>query len=152
MNIDKLDEIDRKILDVLSQNARISYVELSKIVNLSRVAIKSRIKNLEDSGIIEKYTLEMNLRKMGRKIAVFFELEVEPSKLYEIGNYLASKENITDVYQMTGAGNLHIHAMLELEDELNDFLHEELYSIDGVIKVTSRLIITRFKARLGAKL
>lgn len=152
MKFNKLDRIDIKLLDALSQNARLSYVELSKLVNLSRVAIKSRIENLEKKGIIEKYTIETNLRKLGREVAVFFDLEVEPSKLNEIGMRLASKENVTDVYQMTGNGNLHVHAMLDIDEELNNFLNDEFYSIDGVIKVTSRIIITRFKARLGAKL
>jgi DNA-binding Lrp family transcriptional regulator len=53
---------------------------------------------------------------------------------------------------MTGTGNLHMHALLNKDDELNAFLENELYSIDGVLKVTSRIILTRFKARTGRKL
>ncbi|WP_461207671.1 Lrp/AsnC family transcriptional regulator [Clostridium sp. DL1XJH146] len=152
MKYNNLDEIDEIILYELSQNARISYVELSKLVNLSRVAIKARIKSLEDNGIIEKYTILTNLRKTGKQIAAFFDLEVESTKLYEIGNEIALIENVTDVYQMTGTGNLHVHAMIGINEELNDFLYKKLYSMDGVIRVTSRLIVTRFKARLGARL
>ena len=51
MNVRKVDEIDKKILFLLSENARISYVDIGKEVNLSRVAVKSRIDNLEENGI-----------------------------------------------------------------------------------------------------
>jgi DNA-binding Lrp family transcriptional regulator len=152
MKFKNIDDIDKKILYLLSENARISYVDLGKIVNLSRVAVKTRIKNLEKIGIIEKYTTDINFRNVGGELAVYFELEVEPSKLYLIGSELAKRENITDVYQMTGTGNLHMHAMLNKDIELNEFLETELYCIDGVVKVTSRIILTRFKARMGAKL
>src|SRR6056297_621417 len=152
MNIRKVDEVDKKILYLLSENARMSYVDIGKEVNLSRVAVKSRINNLENSGIIEKYTINMNLRRAGREIAVYFDIETEPKKLYKIGKELAKKDNVTDVYQMTGTGNLHMHALLNKDSELNDFLEKELYSIDGVLKVTSRIIFTRFKARTGRKL
>ncbi len=152
MNIRKVDEIDKKILYLLLENSRISYVDIGKEVKLSRVAVKSRIDNLEKSGIIENYTIDMNLRKVGREIAVFFDIEADPRKLYEIGKTLAKKDNVTDIYQMTGTGSLHMHALLNKDDELNDFLEKELYSIDGILKVTSRIILTRFKARTGRKL
>jgi len=152
MKYRKVDEIDKRILYLLSENSRISYVDIGKEVNLSRVAVKTRIDNLENSEVIEKYTIDMNLRKVGREIAVYFDIEVEPTKLYEIGNRLARKENITDVYQMTGTGNLHMHALLNKDEELNDFLEKDLYSIDGIIKVRSSIILTRFKSRTGAKL
>lgn len=152
MKIRKIDDIDKKILSLLSDNARISYVDIAKEVNLSRVAVKSRIENLEKDGIIEKYTTDMNLRISGRNMAVYFEVKVEPAKLYAIGTELANMDNVTDVYQMSGAGNLHMHALLNEEDELNDFLEYRLYPIEGIIEVTSRIILTRFKARVGAKL
>src|SRR6056297_836963 len=107
MNIRKVDEVDKKILYLLLENARMSYVDIGKKVNLSRVAVKSRIDNLEENGIIENYTIDMNLRKVGREVAVFFDIEVEPKKLYQIGKTLSQKENVTDIYQMTGTGNLH---------------------------------------------
>ena len=152
MKTRKIDDTDKRILYLLTENARISYVDIAKEVNLSRVAVKTRIENLEKDGIIEKYTTDLNLRKIGRGMAVYFELEVEPSKLYAIGNKLAEKEMITDVYQMSGKGNLHMHAVLNADDELNKFLENELYAIDGVLEVTSRIILTRFKARMGVKL
>ena len=148
----KIDEIDKKILYLLSENARISYVDMANEVSLSRVAVKTRIENLEKSGIIKKYTTDLNLRNSGKDLAVYFELKVKPVKLYEIGKKLAQMEFVTDVYQMSGTGKLHMHALLDENKELNEFLEKELYAIDGVVQVTTSIILTRFKARVGAKL
>lgn len=61
----KWDNIDLKILSLISANSRIEYVEISKKLKLTPNAIKYRIKNLEDSGIIKGYTTSINLRTLG---------------------------------------------------------------------------------------
>ena len=92
-----------------------------------------------------------NGEPMIQEVAVFFDIEVEPTKIYEVGNALAKKEHITDIYHMTGNSNLHVHAMLELNREISDFLEKEIYCLEGIRKVNSRFILKRFKAREGAK-
>jgi len=81
MRFNKLDEIDQKILNLLSENSRMSYVEIGKKVNLSRVAVKSRIDTLEEKGVIEQYSIIINPQKIGRTVSAFFDMEVEPQFL-----------------------------------------------------------------------
>ena len=52
----KLDDIDRKIIELLVENGCLSYVELGKRVNLSRVAVRDRVDQLMERGVIEKFT------------------------------------------------------------------------------------------------
>lgn len=56
MYLDGLDNIDRKIVSLLTENSRMSYVDIAKEVNLSRVAVKARIEALEESGVIDHIT------------------------------------------------------------------------------------------------
>jgi DNA-binding Lrp family transcriptional regulator len=56
----QIDKFDRKIIDILTDNARISITELSSIVNLSRNAVSYRIKKLETIGVIKGYTTILN--------------------------------------------------------------------------------------------
>ena len=56
MFLDGLDELDQKILQLLIQNARMSYSEIGQQVGISRVAVKMRVQALEKKGIIEEYT------------------------------------------------------------------------------------------------
>ena len=60
MYLSGLDEIDRRMLDLLTQNARYTYSELGERLGLSRVAIKNRMDALEQRGVIEGYTVIVN--------------------------------------------------------------------------------------------
>lgn len=152
MQFGNLDEIDQEILSLLSENSRMSYVAIAKQVNLSRVAVKQRIDLLEKNDIIEQYSIIVNPQKIGRTVSAFFDIEVEPNKLYEVAYILAEKECITDIYQMTGSSNLHIHAVMKLNEDLEKFLQNELYVIKGIIKINCRLILSRIKTRKSMRL
>ena len=60
MNIQGIDDIDRTIIKLLVDDARLSYSEIGKKVGLSRVAVKNRIKAIEDEGIIKGYHAEID--------------------------------------------------------------------------------------------
>lgn len=152
MKYNNLDEIDHQILKLLSQNSRMSYIEIGKRVNLSRVAVKSRIEAMEKEGIIEQYSIIVNPQKLGRMVSAFFDIQVEPKYMYQVAEELAKKESVTDVYQMTGSSNLHVHAIMQLNEDLERFLKEELYVIKGIVSIESNLIISRIKIRKGIRL
>lgn len=147
----KLDVIDQEILKLLSENSRMSYVEIGKRVNLSRVAVKSRMEALENEGIIERFSIIVNPEKVGRMISAFFDIETEPKMLLEVAEKISALEPITDVYQMTGSSSLHVHGTLELNEDLEKFLREKLYTIEGIVKIDVNVIVSRFKTRKGLR-
>lgn len=73
----KLDEYDLKILNLLKENSRLTYSEIAKKIGLTRQTVMSRIKRLEEDGVISKYTIEVNLEPAGVKEAILI-LEEEP--------------------------------------------------------------------------
>ena len=109
----KLDKIDKKIIEILSEDGRISYVDLAEKVGLSRVAVKDRIQSLMDKGIIEKFTIVVNSEKAGKQISAFFEVEVEPIRPQQVAQNLAANPNVASIYQMTGPSTLHMHVLVE---------------------------------------
>ena len=60
MFLNGLDEIDAKLVELLIENARMSYSDLGEAVGLSRVAVKTRIQAVEKKGVIEGYTAGIN--------------------------------------------------------------------------------------------
>ncbi len=152
MFLKSLDEIDRKILELLSENARMSYVDIGHEVNLSRVAVKMRIQALEERGIIEKYCVIINPEKIGRSISAFFDIEVDPKHLYEVEQMLVKNDDVTQIYQMTGSTRLHVHAVMELNDDLDDFLKNVIYKLPGIKKVDCNMIFARIKDHKGIRL
>jgi len=144
-NIHDLDEIDRKILTLLSENARMSYVDIGEVVGLSRVAVKNRVLALEQRGVIEKYTVIINPQKISRTISAYFEIAITPSSYDDVVELLLKNHYITKIYQVTGSSKFHIHAILNDEAEMDDLLKNVIYKLPGLQDIYVNVILTRIK-------
>ena len=145
MYLKGLDELDRKILDLLTQNARYTYSELGERLGLSRVA-------MEERGIIEGYTVIVNPQKLGSAVSCYYELEARPDVLPEILRRLEACPTVTQIYRVTGECCLHIHAVAADQEELERLMNEVLDRLPGVEKLTTRVILSRVKDVKGLRL
>ncbi len=143
--LSNIDELDKLILQELMNNARISLVDISKKVGISRVAVRARLLELEESGLIDKYTIILNPDKVGHSISVYFDIQVSVEKLTEACEILANEDSIYKLYQMTGNGNLHVHAMFANNKELEKVLKDVIYKLPGLGQVTCNTIIATIK-------
>ncbi|MED4877968.1 Lrp/AsnC family transcriptional regulator [Anoxybacillus geothermalis] len=150
-NLD-IDDIDKRILEMLHENSRISYTDLGKEIGLSRVAVQARINNLIEKGIIEKFTTVINPTKIGMQVSAFFNVEVEPQYLEEVAQKLAEEHAVTSLYHMTGPSKLHMHGIFKNNQEMEKFLTKKLYPMRGVVSVDCQILIKRYKSRMGMKL
>ncbi len=150
-NLD-IDEMDKKILSILHENSRISYTDISKQLDLSRVAIQTRINSLIEQGVIEKFTTVINPAKIGIHVSAFFNVEVEPQYLNQVAEQLANDPAVTSLYHMTGPSKLHMHGIFSNNQEMENFLTEKLYPLEGVVSVDCQLLMKRYKSRMGMKL
>jgi Lrp/AsnC family transcriptional regulator, leucine-responsive regulatory protein len=147
-----IDDIDRRILQLLIENGRMSYVDIGKELNLSRVSIRERVYQLTENGVIEKFTVVINSDKVGKSVSAFFEVDCEPSSLVSVAETLANNPRVASCYQMTGPSTLHMHVLVEDFVKLENFINEELYSLEGITRVESHILLRRFKSRTGLKL
>ncbi|WP_339178539.1 chromate efflux transcriptional regulator ChrS [Bacillus sp. FSL R5-0560] len=147
-----LDEIDKQILTILHEEGRISYTDLGKRIELSRVAVQSRINQLIEAGVIEKFTAVINPAKIGIHVSVFFNVEVEPQFLEEVALKLEEEPAVTSLYHMTGPSKLHMHGIFADDQEMEEFLTKRLYPLQGVVSVDCQMLIKRYKSRMGMKL
>ena len=76
----KLDEIDRKILDALSLNARMPVAELARQVSLSKTPVQARLKRLEESGVIRGYRAQLDPVRLGRDHVAFVEVKLSDTR------------------------------------------------------------------------
>ena len=84
MFLSGLDDLDQKILTLLIDHARMSYSDIGEKVGLSRVAVKARIRALEERGVIESYTAVINPQKISGAISSYFEMETDPDTLQAV--------------------------------------------------------------------
>ncbi len=155
MNEDKevqLDDTDRKIIDLLIKDGRMSYADIGKELDLSRVAVRTRINTLIETGVIEQFTCIVDSEKVGRKVSAFFNVDCEPNSLVEVAENLANNPFVASCYQMTGPSTLHTHVLADNFNQLESFINNELYALKGITRVDSQILLRRFKSRTGFKL
>ncbi|MNZ80750.1 HTH-type transcriptional regulator LrpC [compost metagenome] len=147
-----IDDIDRKIISELNKNGRISYTDLAKKIELSRVAVQSRVNALIEAGVIERFTAVINSEKIGIQVSAFFNVEVEPKHLHQAAELLADEPFVTSLYHMTGPSKLHMHGLFKNHEEMDRFMKEKLYVLPGIMSVDCQVLINRYKSRMGMRL
>ena len=152
MYLTGLDEIDRRMLDLLTQNARYTYSELGERLGLSRVAIKNRMDALEQRGVIEGYTVIVNPQRLGSAISCFYDIETRPDALPGVLEALQACPSITQIYRVTGACRLHVHAVAASQEELETLMRSVLDPLPGVLRIESSVILSRVKDVKGLRL
>ena len=140
-----VDGINRKILQLLMENSRIPYSELANAVGLTRTPTKMRIDEMQQSGIIEKFTVLVPAKYMDKPLPVFFEIATVPQKIEKIAQEVAEHQSIAIVYQMSGGSTLHVHGYFKDIAEVSQFVNEYLSNIEGITNIKSEFIIKRYK-------
>lgn len=152
MFLEGLDTLDRKIVKLLIENARISYSDIGQEIGLSRVAVKARIQALEQRGIIEEYTTIINPQKISGAVSCYFEIETLPDTLVQVTEILEQNETITQIYRVTGNHKLHVHAVSASGEEMEKLIREVIDPLPGVVSCSCNIILSRIKDIKGLRL
>jgi len=116
------DEIDKKILNVLLENSRLSYREIAKKVGVSVVTVLKRIKILENEGVVKGYTAVLDYEKLGYDISVIIKMRIAKGKLFEVEKKLKSQASVFAVYDVTGDFDAVIIAKFKNRRAMDTFL------------------------------
>lgn len=152
MFLDSLDGLDQKIIQLLIQNARISYSDIGMQIGISRVAVKARIQSLEQRGIIEEYTTIINPQKISGAVSCYFEIETLPDTFSEVTKLLKQNDTITQIYRVTGKNKLHVHAVASSSDEMERLIHDVIDPLPGILSCSCNMILSRIKDIKGLRL
>lgn len=147
-----MDEIDRKILDCLQTNGRISNKELARRIHLVPSAALKRLRRLEQTGIIRGYTCRIDHSKIGLDMNVLISVVTsEKAGSIEIGSKLAELPDICDVFDVAGNTSYMIRAVVKDTAGLNDLIIR-LGKIPGVVRTQTTLIMNMIKNELSLNL
>ncbi|MET3696549.1 AsnC family transcriptional regulator [Bacillus oleivorans] len=98
----KIDSVDRKIIDELSENSRLSMSELGRRINLSSPSVTERVRRMESFGIIKKYTLEVDYEKLGLPIQCIIEATVKNGDYKSFKKLIEGLPNVEFCYRIAG--------------------------------------------------
>lgn len=97
-----IDNINRRILNALQNNARLSYAELGKLVHLSAPAVAERIRKMERDGVITGYSLNVNMDKLGLPIVALVQCKVFRAMERQFKELLLTIPDVVECYNTTG--------------------------------------------------
>ena len=132
------DKTDEKIIGFLRDDARESFVEIGKKLKLSESAIRRRVKNLVDSGVIEKFTVEIGETNTTSAIVLIsVDSATDTSK---VSTKLTKLEDVKTVYEITGQYDISVIIRSGNIAEINICI-DELRKIQGVIDTNTVIIL-----------
>ncbi len=127
-----MDNIDKKILNILQNNFRISYRDLGKKVKMAASSVHNRVQKMIDEGIIRKEDTIINPMKAGFDTIAILGLSVDPRKMDEVGERIASYEEVQCIATTTGDHDIVVRVIAEDEKSLWRFVNEKIKTIDGI--------------------
>ena len=119
-----LDEVDRKILELLEKDARMSLKDMAAKVYLSSTAVSSRIERLKKAGVIEGFHVQINPIALGYYTKAFINLEVEPDQKKEFYPYIQKCKNVVACNCVTGEYSMLIEVVFKHTMALDQFIGE----------------------------
>ena len=130
--------------DGVQIDSNITYVELSKKFNVSDVAVRKRVQILKREGIIKRYTIEVDQRKLGFELTAFVGFDVEAESYISIINELKGWKQVQSIFQTSLDHDFLMECWFRNNDDLTAFINK-LNNLHGVTKVCPATVIQRIK-------
>ncbi len=140
-----MDEKDTRILEMLLENARISYTEIANRLNISEGTVRKRIEKLEKDGVIQRYTIEVDPKKLGYGTVVLLGMDAEPKHFLSAARELSKLDCVKWVYTSTGDHMIMAEMWARNTGELSRIISEKISNIEGVMDLCPAILMERIK-------
>jgi DNA-binding Lrp family transcriptional regulator len=139
-----LNDTDLNILKALLEDARFSSRQIAKNVGVSVGTVLSRIKRMEDEGLIKGYSVLMDHERLGYQLTVVTEITVSKGRLVETENEIAKISNVCSVYDVTGLTDAIIVAKFKSREDLGAFT-KKLLSLPYIERTNTHVVLNTVK-------
>ncbi|MEO7809824.1 MAG: Lrp/AsnC family transcriptional regulator [Ramlibacter sp.] len=143
-----MDAIDRKILGILQQDARASLQHIGQTVGLSTSPCWERIRKLEQTGVIEGYTVRLNAQALGLADTVLVQLTLDShsdNTLEKFGETLAAIPEVVEAYLVSGEYDYLLRVAVKDTRDYERLLRDRLYKIKGIRHSKSSFVLRTLK-------
>lgn len=132
------------ILNILRANARTPFVKIAKAVGTSETAVRKKVRRLEEKGIIKKYTVELDTKKIGLPVQAIIGIDTQPEHLIGTIEKFKNMEDVIGLYAASGDHMILLEKWFENSAELAKFI-QSLEKMKGVTKTCPAVILEKIK-------
>ena len=145
----KLDNIDKKILEILQNDGNITNAQLAKDIGLSPAPTLERVKKLEQSGIIQGYHAKLNVQTLGLGVTTFVLISLSSHKINQINLFVEKITAINEViecFHITGSGDFLVKILIEDIPSYHKLILEKLSQIEEIGNMSSMIVLADYKS------
>ena len=145
MYIEGLDVLDNMILNVIKNNARMSYSEIGEKVGVSRVSVKKRMEAMEQKGVIQGYKTIINSSKLPEGISFIIDIEAFPEEFQNVLDTLAEDTLLRQIYTTTGDSRIHAVGTAPNASTLESRVNYLFRNTKGIKKLGWHMLLSTIK-------
>lgn len=132
--MEKIDNLDKKILSILSQNARIPFKDVAAECGVSRAAIHQRVQHLIENGVIMGSGFDVNPKSLGYSTCTYVGITLERGSMYkDVVDCLRQIPEVVECHFTTGPYTMLVKLYAKENEQLMQLLNGRLQSIPGVV-------------------
>ncbi len=132
--MEKVDKLDRRIMSILAQNARIAFKEVAEVCGVSRAAIHQRVERLKELGVITGSGFSVNPKAVGYGTCTYVGIRLERGSMYkDVVKKLDKIPEIVECHFTTGPYTMLVKLYVRDNEQLMELLNGTLQSIEGVV-------------------
>ena len=139
-----IDGIDRQILSIVQQDARISNAEIARQIGLAPSAVLERLRKLEERGVIQGYSTRINPRQVGLGLTVFVSVRTSECG-GGVEEALSAIPEVLEVHDVAGEDCCLIKVRTKDTEALGQLLRETIKLIPKVIGTKTTVVLQTFK-------
>ncbi|MEA5081345.1 MAG: Lrp/AsnC ligand binding domain-containing protein [Dysgonamonadaceae bacterium] len=142
--MEKIDKLDRQILEIISQNARIPFRDVAEQCGVSRAAIHQRVQRMIENDVITGSGYNVNPRVLGYATNAYIGVKLEKGSMYK--NVVPEFEKIPEVTEChftTGPYTLLIRLYAKDNEHLMDLLNNRIQEIPGVVATETMISLSQ---------
>ncbi|MGD2248654.1 MAG: Lrp/AsnC family transcriptional regulator [Candidatus Methanofastidiosia archaeon] len=134
-----MDELDRRILNVLQENSRLSFRKIAEAIGSTAATVSSRVKTMEEKGIIKKYTVLLDYDVLDM-VTLLVTVHANLSHIDEITEAICGMREVCCVLRVTGSSDLAVLVRCE-NRKTASMLLDKLYTVPGITSVNSQIVL-----------
>lgn len=132
-NMEKIDKLDKQIMEIIVNNARIPFKDVAAVCGVSRAAIHQRVQRLMDLGVIIGSGYNVNPKSLGYKTCTYVGIKLEKGSMYQrVVEELRNVPEIVECHYTTGPYSMLIKLYARDNEQLMELLNHKIQGIHGV--------------------
>jgi len=146
----KLDDLDRKILEILQNDGRASHVNIARQLGVGHTRVRDRILRMEEAGVIAGYRAVLNPAVLGQGVLCIVQLQTDQRMDFDkLINEILAIDEVVEVVNVTGEVDAHIRIWARDVPHLREILYDKLSLLPAHRSTNSTIVLKRWTKPLG---